>query len=36
MTWRVLISAPYFLSVVEDFRSGLEADVAARYDGGRE
>lgn len=26
MTWRVLISAPYFLSVVEDFRSGLEAE----------
>src|SRR5918994_7891085 len=25
MTWRVLISAPYFLPVVEDYRSQLEA-----------
>src|SRR6185503_11981733 len=24
MTWRVLISAPYFLPVVEDYRSQLE------------
>ena len=26
MTWRVLISAPYFLPVVEEFRSRLEAE----------
>jgi phosphoglycerate dehydrogenase-like enzyme len=26
MTWRVLISAPYFLPVVEDYRSQLEAE----------
>ena len=26
MTWRVLISAPYFLPVVEEYRSQLEAD----------
>ena len=25
MTWRVLISAPYFLPVVEEYRSQLEA-----------
>ena len=25
MTWRVLISAPYFLPVVEDYRPQLEA-----------
>jgi D-3-phosphoglycerate dehydrogenase len=25
MTWKILISAPYFLSVVEDYRSQLEA-----------
>ena len=24
MTWRVLISAPYFLPVIEDYRSQLE------------
>jgi len=26
MTWRILISAPYFLPVVEDYRSQLEAE----------
>src|SRR6266498_1991119 len=26
MTWRVLISAPYFLPVLEEFRSRLEAE----------
>ena len=26
MTWRILISAPYFLPVVEDYRSRLEAE----------
>lgn len=26
MTWRVLVSAPYFLPVVEEFRSRLEAE----------
>ena len=26
MTWRVLVSAPYFLPVLEEFRSRLEAE----------
>src|SRR5678816_1357289 len=26
MTWRILISAPYFLPVVEDYRTQLEAE----------
>jgi D-3-phosphoglycerate dehydrogenase len=26
MTWKILISAPYFLPVVEDYRSQLEAE----------